>query len=138
MLLWYKRAAVDNLPTKKQDQLARYYETCHQGDLEALLLSLLPLATHNEFQHDNGDNLEYGVNALEVTPLPSIPIAVYNTLLLDNGENGDPLNVPNNDCDDDNASVLDSGCEQHSHDERELAILLAAGFCQDLEGITEV
>jgi hypothetical protein len=45
MIGWYKRDGDDKLPTKKQDQLARYYATCNRGDLEAPSLPLLPLWT---------------------------------------------------------------------------------------------
>jgi hypothetical protein len=122
MLQWYKRAGYDKLPTLKQDQLARYYETCHRGDLEAPPLPLFPSAARNELQHDN-------VSVLEAPPPPTTVFLV---------ENGAPLNTPNDDCSDNNLAVLDSGFEQHSHDERELALLLAAGIGQGLEGVTEV
>ncbi len=38
MLRWYKQDGDQSLPTKKQDQLTRYYETCNRGDLPPPLL----------------------------------------------------------------------------------------------------
>ena len=35
MVKWLQRDGDENIPLKKQDQLTRYYETCHRGDLPA-------------------------------------------------------------------------------------------------------
>jgi hypothetical protein len=35
MVKWLKRDGNEKIPSKKQDQLTRYYETCHHGDLPA-------------------------------------------------------------------------------------------------------
>jgi hypothetical protein len=34
MIRWFKRDGDEKLPSKKQDQLARYYATCERGELE--------------------------------------------------------------------------------------------------------
>jgi hypothetical protein len=100
MLCWYKRQGDDKLPTKKQDQLARYYATCNHGDLEAPPLPILP---------DRAD--------LEPPPLPNLPSPECNDRT---DLKPPPLpNLPLPDC---------SDREQHSNDEWELQYFLQTVF----------
>jgi hypothetical protein len=61
MVRWYKRDGNDKLPSKKQDQLARYNATCHQADMPPSqpLDDLPPLNTDTIIDTvDNGDDFD--------------------------------------------------------------------------------
>jgi hypothetical protein len=48
MLRWLKRDGDEKIPSRKQDQLTRYHETCHREDLPA---PEIPLALQHIHEH---------------------------------------------------------------------------------------
>ncbi len=65
MVKWLKRDGDEKLPSKKQDQLTRYYDTCHRKDLPALEIP------------EPRQNIHENLPALEQPPM------IDNDLLID-------------------------------------------------------
>jgi hypothetical protein len=131
MFRWYKRDGDDKLPTKKVDQLARYYETCNRGDQQASTLPSDPLV-----QHDTS----------EPPPLPTNKRS-RGQHVDGKDEEEEPVILLGDDDEEELAILFGNNydviqhqrnSEQHSDDERELAILLAGGMRQDVADITAV
>jgi hypothetical protein len=132
MIRWYKRDGDDKLPTKKEEQLARYYATCNRGDLEAPPLPLLPLAHDNDSEDDADELPPPPLNPMsdraDLEPRPLLYLPTPDGSDCADLEPQPLLNLPSPD-------GSDRG--QHSNNERELAILLANDF-QDEQPFTAI
>jgi hypothetical protein len=79
MVKWLKQDGDDKIPSKKQDQLTRYYETCHRADLPA---PAIPQA----LQHINKN-----LPALEQPPVIAVDLQIDD--VLDDGNEIDELEL---------------------------------------------
>jgi len=155
MLRWYKRDGDDKLPTKKVDQLARYYETCNRGDQQAPTLASDPLVQHDTSEPPplptNKRSRGQHVDGKDEEEEPVILLGnddEEEPAILLGYDDEEELAILLGDDDEEELAILlgnnydviqhQRNSEQHSDDERELAILLAGGMRQDVADIMAV